>query len=103
MCAGRFSFLISHIELAPKSIWPARQDLSTIEQRLAEERFEGGLYLLAEPSLTPVAGNLKVWPSALKGSYGWDNFRAPEWKPDAADRPGEAVYPAAAPDPYRRA
>jgi signal transduction histidine kinase len=61
--------------------------ISTIEQRLAEERFEGGLSLLADPSLTPVAGNLKVWPSALKGSDGWDTFRAPEWKPDAADRP----------------
>lgn len=61
--------------------------ISMIEQRLAEERFEGGLYLLAGPSLTPVAGNLKVWPSALKGSNGWDNFSAPEWKPDAADRP----------------
>jgi signal transduction histidine kinase len=61
--------------------------ISTIEQRLAEERFEGALYLLADPSLTPVAGNLKVWPSALKGSDGWDTFRAPGWKPDAADRP----------------
>jgi signal transduction histidine kinase len=61
--------------------------ISMIEQRLAEERFEGGLYLLAAPSLTPVAGNLKVWPSALKGSNGWDNFSAPEWNPDAADRP----------------
>jgi len=61
--------------------------ISMIERRLAEERFEGGLYLLAAPSLTPVAGNLKVWPSALKGSNGWDNFSAPEWNPDAADRP----------------
>jgi signal transduction histidine kinase len=61
--------------------------ISTIEQRLAEGRFEGGLYLLADPLFTPVVGNLKVWPSALKRSNGWDNFITPEWKPDAADRP----------------
>jgi len=61
--------------------------ISTIEQRLAEERFEGGLYLLVDPSFIPVAGNLKVWPSALRGSNGWDNFSAPEWKRGAADRP----------------
>jgi signal transduction histidine kinase len=61
--------------------------ISTIEQRLAEERFEGGLYLLVDPSFIPVAGNLEVWPSALRGSNGWDNFSAPEWKRGAADRP----------------
>jgi signal transduction histidine kinase len=61
--------------------------ISTIAQRMAEERFEGGLYLLADPSFTAVAGNLEVWPSALKGSKGWGNFKAPEWKPDAVDRP----------------
>jgi hypothetical protein len=44
--------------------------MSAIEQRLAKGRFEGGLYLLADPSFTPVAGNLKVWPSALKGANG---------------------------------
>jgi len=61
--------------------------IATIGQRVADERFEGGLYLLADPSLAPVAGNLKVWPSVLKGSEGWGNFNVPEWKPDAADRP----------------
>ncbi|MGP0094169.1 MAG: sensor histidine kinase [Xanthobacteraceae bacterium] len=58
---------------------------AAIEQRLADERFGGGSYLLADPSFTPVAGNLKVWPSTLKGSTGWANFSAPE--PDAAGRP----------------
>jgi signal transduction histidine kinase len=61
--------------------------IATIGQRIADDRFEGGLYLLADSSFGPVAGNLKVWPTALKGSAGWGNFDAPEWKPDATDRP----------------
>jgi signal transduction histidine kinase len=61
--------------------------IATIGERIADGRFEGGLYLLADASLIPVAGNLERWPSALKGSEGWSNFDSPEWKPDAADRP----------------
>jgi len=60
--------------------------IATIRQRIADERFEGGFYLLADASLAPIAGNLKAWPSVLKGSDGWGDFNAPEWKPDAADR-----------------
>ncbi len=61
--------------------------IAAIAQRIAEGRFEGGVYLLADPSYEPLAGNLKVWPSGLKDSKGWATFSAPEWKPDAADRP----------------
>ena len=61
--------------------------IAAIGQRVADERFEGGLYLLADPSFAPLAGNLKAWPSVLKGPVGWGNFNAPEWKPDAPDRP----------------
>ena len=61
--------------------------IATIRQRIADERFEGGFYLLTDASLAPIAGNLKAWPSVLKGSDGWGNFNAPERKPDAADRP----------------
>jgi signal transduction histidine kinase len=59
----------------------------TIGQRIADQHFEGGLYLLADASFVPIAGNLKVWPTALEGPEGWGNFDAPEWRPDAADRP----------------
>jgi signal transduction histidine kinase len=59
----------------------------TIAQRITADRLEGGLYLLADGSLAPVAGNLKLWPAALQGAEGWGNFDAPEWKPDATDRP----------------
>jgi signal transduction histidine kinase len=61
--------------------------IATIRRRIADERFEGGFYLLADASLAPIAGNLKAWPSVLKGSDGWGDFNAPEWKPDTADRP----------------
>jgi signal transduction histidine kinase len=61
--------------------------ITTIAQRIAGEHFEGGVYLLADPSFAPLAGNLDVWPSSLKGTTGWGNFSAREWKPDAAYRP----------------
>ncbi|HYW60225.1 MAG TPA: HAMP domain-containing sensor histidine kinase [Xanthobacteraceae bacterium] len=57
-----------------------------IEQRLAAPRLEDRVYLLADPSLTPIAGNLAAWPAALKGADGWDTFTAPDWRPDAAGR-----------------
>jgi signal transduction histidine kinase len=64
-----------------------REGLVTVmARRIADERFEGGLYLLADGALTPVAGNLMVWPAGLQGPEGWSNFDAPEWKPDAASR-----------------
>jgi signal transduction histidine kinase len=61
--------------------------ITTITQRIADERLEGGVYLLTDPSFAPLAGNLEGWPSSLKGSNGWDNFSAREWNPDAAHRP----------------
>ena len=61
--------------------------IAAIGRYTADDRLEGGLYLLADPSFTPVAGNLKVWPPELKGIEGWDNFSTRAWKPDDADRP----------------
>ena len=55
--------------------------IAMIAQRIADERYEGGVYLLADPSFAPLAGNLEVWPSSLKGSDGWGNFSGR--KPDA--------------------
>ncbi len=61
--------------------------IAAIEDRIANRRFESGIYMLAEPSFAPLAGNLKAWPSTLKGSKGWQDFAAREWKPDAANPP----------------
>jgi signal transduction histidine kinase len=60
---------------------------AAITRRIAEERLEGGLYLLTDPAFGRVAGNLTAWPAALSGTQGWGNFDAPEWKPSAAGRP----------------
>jgi signal transduction histidine kinase len=61
--------------------------IGAIEDRIADRRSEGGVYVLADPSFAPLAGNLKVWPSTLKGSSGWEDFTAVESKPDAPNNP----------------
>jgi len=61
--------------------------IAAIEKRTAEDRFEGGIYLLADPSFAPVVGNLEAWPSSLQGIQGWHNFGELASKPDAVDRP----------------
>jgi signal transduction histidine kinase len=59
---------------------------ATIAHRIADQRVEGGVYLLAGPSFVRLAGNLEVWPSNLQGAEGWGTFNAQEWKPDPARR-----------------
>src|SRR5260370_10627862 len=54
--------------------------VATIGQRLAEGRFDGGLYLLADASFAPGAGHLKVWPTGLKCPGGLGNFDSPALK-----------------------
>jgi methyl-accepting chemotaxis protein len=80
---------------------PGRDGLiAAIGQRIADQHFEGGLYLLTDASFAPIAGNLKVWPTALASPEGWGNFDAPEWKPAAADRPSLRAALATLPDGY---
>ncbi len=40
--------------------------VAAIGERVADERLEGGRYLLADASFMPLAGNLKEWPAALE-------------------------------------
>jgi signal transduction histidine kinase len=61
--------------------------IEKIAQRSADGGREGALYLLADPSFAPVAGNLAAWPAALKGAGGWGSFAAPEGTPEAGQRP----------------
>jgi signal transduction histidine kinase len=61
--------------------------VAAITHRIADERLDGGIYLLADPSYAPVAGNLEAWPPSLKDAKGWNTFSTQEWKPDAAHRP----------------
>ncbi len=52
--------------------------IDAIEQRLAGQNFEGGVYLLADPSFSSLVGNLADWPPAIKGFSGRADFRAGE-------------------------
>ena len=60
--------------------------ITTITRWIADERFDGAVYLLVDSSFARLAGNLEAWPSNLKGSSGWHNFSAGESKPDAGHR-----------------
>jgi hypothetical protein len=58
---------------------PGRDALvDLINRRIADGGFEGGIYLLADPSGTVLAGSLKSWPAALRAVQGWADFVAPE-------------------------
>jgi len=52
--------------------------ITTITRWIADERFDGAVYLLVDSSFAWLAGNLEAWPSNLKGSSGWHNFSAGE-------------------------
>ncbi len=60
---------------------------TTIEQRIAVGRAGGRVYLLADASFAPLAGNLRRWPAELTQASGWESFTAADWKADAAERP----------------
>jgi signal transduction histidine kinase len=74
--------------------------IAAIEQSIADERFEDGLYLLADPSFVPVAGNLKTWPPTLQEAAGLENFSVRALRPDATDRPVLRAEFATLPDGY---
>ena len=61
--------------------------IARIAQRTGDERCENCVYLFADASFAPLAGNLDAWPRTLQASAGWGNFEAREWKPAAARRP----------------
>ena len=61
--------------------------IAGIQQRLADKGFAERVYLVVDPSLTPLAGNLKAWPSTVAAAGGWIEFRAAEPLRDAASRP----------------
>jgi signal transduction histidine kinase len=47
--------------------------IQAIERRSSMAPFEGGVYLLADQSFAPVAGNLTKWP-VVKGAEQWTGF-----------------------------
>jgi signal transduction histidine kinase len=75
--------------------------IAAIARRIAEQRLAGGRYLLADPSLRPVAGNLAAWPRAFTGAAGWGEFTAVEGSPNPAGRPLLRAAFDTLPDGYR--
>ncbi|MGB8633188.1 MAG: ATP-binding protein [Xanthobacteraceae bacterium] len=65
-----------------------------IEQRDAVARFQGGIYLLADESFAPIAGNLKEWPSVLKADGEWAEFKSEPLNAKADTRRGSGSGPA---------
>jgi signal transduction histidine kinase len=61
--------------------------VAAIAQRSADERLEGGVYLLTDTAFAALAGNLEAWPTGLKGFSGWGDFNAGERNPIAVNRP----------------
>jgi signal transduction histidine kinase len=61
--------------------------IDQIQQRIADGNFANNVYILADPSLAALAGNLKEWPPAATAASGWIEFRASEALPSAASPP----------------
>ena len=61
--------------------------IALIQERIADGSFADNVYILADPSLVTLAGNLKIWPSTATAAEGWIEFRAPEPLPNATTRP----------------
>jgi signal transduction histidine kinase len=61
--------------------------IAAIQQRMADNRFAGSLYLLTDSSLNVLAGNLGEWPQAAAPVSGWVEFRVIDSSPDAATVP----------------
>jgi signal transduction histidine kinase len=60
---------------------------AAIERRAAARHHVDSVYLFADAAFAPIAGNLRQWPSGLTAADSWATFTAPDWKPDAAERP----------------
>ena len=61
--------------------------IAQIQQRIADRNSANNVYMLADPSLAALAGNLREWPPTTTATGGWIEFRANEALPNAANRP----------------
>jgi len=60
--------------------------IALVQQRITDTSFAGHVYLLTDPSLAVLAGNLKSRPPG-DGIRGWTEFRPPEPLPGGANPP----------------
>jgi signal transduction histidine kinase len=48
--------------------------IGTINERVGRAGDEHAIYLLVDPTLSPVAGNLRAWPLEVRARPGWNNI-----------------------------
>ena len=60
--------------------------IALVQRRMADTSFIGHVYLVTDPSLGILAGNLTSWPPT-DGGQGWTEFRAPPPSPGDASAP----------------
>jgi signal transduction histidine kinase len=58
--------------------------IAAIARRIADPRFGGAVYLLADSSVNKLAGNLEAWPPTLDDAAGWGDVSGAVWRPGAA-------------------
>ena len=61
--------------------------IALINRRVADQFFHEWAYLLTDPSLIYISGNLESWPATLRGDRGWDNFTPLGWQSKSTERP----------------
>jgi signal transduction histidine kinase len=61
--------------------------VAVIQQRIAHRSLTDNVYLLVDPSLAPLVGNLKAWPSTATDASGWTEFRGSAGLLDATNYP----------------
>jgi signal transduction histidine kinase len=61
--------------------------IALIQQRMADKSFADHVYLLVDPSLAVLGGNLRAWPSTATAAGGWTEFRAAGPSPNAPGQP----------------
>jgi signal transduction histidine kinase len=61
--------------------------IALIGAHLADKSFADHVYLLTDPSLRVLAGNLREWPQTTAGPAGWIEFRGAKTSPGGGGRP----------------
>jgi signal transduction histidine kinase len=61
--------------------------IALIKQRIVDKGFADNVYVMVDPSLAALVGNLQAWPSTVTAAKGWIEFRAQEPLPNATNRP----------------
>jgi signal transduction histidine kinase len=61
--------------------------IALIQERMTDQSFADGVYILADPSLAALGGNINAWPATVTAASGWTEFRAPEPLPNTTNRP----------------